>query len=88
MRRAPGPTSLAPGFEKVACTLDGGAAPGQAPSIELAPEFEAVSIKANKPAAVDPSRPETVLAGMPRMQGGPGSGSPGRIRYSKVPREN
>jgi uncharacterized protein (TIGR03435 family) len=48
-------------------------------------EFEAAAIKAQRPSSpMDPMQPETVVAAMPLMKGGPGSSTPGRIRYSNV----
>jgi uncharacterized protein (TIGR03435 family) len=44
-------------------------------------EFEAASVKALRPASVDPSEPGSA---MPVTRGGPGTSMPGRIRYSNV----
>jgi uncharacterized protein (TIGR03435 family) len=51
---------------------------------QKAPEFDAVSVKIRKAESVDPLRPETMLAVIPVMRGGPGTSSPGRIRYMNV----
>lgn len=47
-------------------------------------EFEAASVKRQQPVPIDPMQPATAIAGMPVMKGGPGTPTPGRIRYSNV----
>jgi uncharacterized protein (TIGR03435 family) len=47
-------------------------------------EFEAASVKLQKSVTIDPSRPSTLPGSIPMMQGGPGTATPGRIRYSNV----
>ncbi len=48
-------------------------------------EFEVAVIKAQHPSTpIDPTQPEPVIAAMPLMKGGPGSATPGRIRYNNV----
>jgi uncharacterized protein (TIGR03435 family) len=51
---------------------------------QTVPEFEAASIKAQKPVPIDPLQPDSVIAGLQIMRGGPGTASPGRIHYSHV----
>jgi uncharacterized protein (TIGR03435 family) len=51
----------------------------------FAQTFDAASVKAlRKPDPIDPMNPGTVAAGIPMMRGGPGTSTPGRIRYSNV----
>src|SRR5947209_6010287 len=47
-------------------------------------EFEAASVKRLKPVVFDASQPSTLVGTIPMMKGGPGSTTPGRIRYSNV----
>ncbi len=56
----------------------------QTPSHSGATEFEAVSVKVEKPAPIDPFEPDTAASAVPMMRGGPGTATPGRIRYSNV----
>jgi len=46
--------------------------------------FEVASVKPQKPPSVDPFQLDTVIAAVPLMRGGPGTATPGRIRYSNV----
>jgi len=48
-------------------------------------EVEAAAVKAQRSSGpIDPMQPETAIAEMPLMKGGPGSTTPGLIRYSNV----
>lgn len=49
-----------------------------------AASFEAASVKVRKYVPFDPLQPDTIAGTIPVMRGGPGTGSPGRIRYSNV----
>jgi uncharacterized protein (TIGR03435 family) len=54
-------------------------------AVAFAQTFDAASVKALRIAdPIDPMNPGTIAAGLPMMRGGPGTSTPGRIRYSNV----
>jgi uncharacterized protein (TIGR03435 family) len=56
----------------------------QTPPIGATPKFEVASVKPRGHAGIEASTPERMAGGLPVMKGGPGTGDPGRIRYSYV----
>jgi len=51
----------------------------------FAQTFDAASVKSlRKPDPIDPMNPGTIAAGIPIYRGGPGTSTPGRIRYTNV----
>jgi uncharacterized protein (TIGR03435 family) len=62
------------------------AQPASAPKASggAAPEFEAASVKAMRPVAVDPTQPGTVMSAIQIKRGGPGTSMPGRTHYANV----
>jgi uncharacterized protein (TIGR03435 family) len=54
-------------------------------AVGFAQTFDAASVKSpRKPDPIDPMNPGTIAAGLPMYRGGPGTSTPGRIRYSNI----
>jgi hypothetical protein len=60
------------------------ALPAQTASDRTVPRFDVASVKVSKPSTGDPFQFRSMLSSAPMMKGGPGTSSPGRIRYSNL----